>query len=110
MLKLKSFVTRWSSAYGAILRRLVDEDFIIDYLTYIEYPAVVRHMIYTTNGIENLNRQVRKATKTKVTFENDCRLLDLIFMVINDFEANNWQRYPLTAFQFWPEQSSVLHN
>lgn len=110
MLKLKSFVARWQSSYGSILSKLLDEEFIIDYLTYIDYPPAVRRMIYTTNGIENLNRQIRKVTKTKVTFENDRRLLDLIFMVINDFEANNWQRYPLTAFQFWPEQSNALHN
>jgi transposase-like protein len=44
-------------------------------------------MIYTTNSIENLNRQIRKVTKTKVTF-----------MVIKDFEANNWQKFPVHAF------------
>lgn len=108
--KLKNFVSRWQSSYGAILKKLVDEELIIDYLTYIDYPEIVRRMIYTTNGIENLNRQIRKVTKTKVTFESDRRLLDLIFMVINDFEANNWQRYPLTAFQFWPDKFTILHN
>jgi hypothetical protein len=50
----------------------------------------VRRMIYTTNSIENLNRQIRKVTKTKVTFDKESNLLDLIFMVIKDFEANNW--------------------
>jgi transposase-like protein len=44
-------------------------------------------MIYTTNSIENLNRQIRKVTKTKVTFD---KVVDLTFMVIKDFEANNW--------------------
>jgi transposase-like protein len=104
MLKLQRFVERWSYSYKGLLGKLIDEEYIIDYLTYIDYPTAVRRMIYTTNGIENLNRQIRKVTKTKVTFENERRLLDLIFMVINDFEANNWQRYPLTAFQYWPEK------
>ena len=104
MLKLQGFVERWSYSYKGLLGKLIDEEYIIDYLTYIDYPTAVRRMIYTTNGIENLNRQIRKVTKTKVTFENERRLLDLIFMVINDFEANNWQRYPLTAFQYWPEK------
>ena len=110
MEKLKQFYDRWRGSYGHILQKLTDEEFIIDYLTYIDYPVEVRRMIYTTNGIENLNRQIRKVTKTKVTFENEGRLLDLIFMVINDFEANNWQRYPLAAFQHWPEKSITLHN
>jgi transposase-like protein len=83
LLKLQSFVNRWQSSYGRILAKLTDEEFIIDYLTYIDYLVEVRRMIYTTNGIENLNRQIRKVTKTKVTFENERRLLDLIFMVIN---------------------------
>ena len=104
MLKLQRFVERWSYSYKGLLGKLIDEEYIIDYLTYIDYPTAVRRMIYTTNGIENLNRQIRKVTKTKVTFENERRLLDLIFMVINDFEANNWQRYPLTAFQYLPEK------
>ena len=54
--------------------------------------------IYTSNGIENLNRQVRKATKHKVTFEKEERLLDYIFVVIKDYEKNNWQKYPLSHF------------
>ena len=107
---LRKFYDKWQGLYGRIINKLIDEDYIIDYLTYIDYPLEVRRMIYTTNGIENLNRQIRKVTKTKVTFENENRLLDLIFMVINDFEANNWQKYPLNAFQFWPEKSNLLHN
>ena len=57
-------------------------------------------MVYTTNSIENLNRQIRKVTKTKVTFEAEENLLDLIFMIIKDFEANNWQVYPVSNFQY----------
>ena len=56
-------------------------------------------MVYTTNSIENLNRQIRKVTKTKVTFEKESNMLDLIFMVIKDFEAINWQKYPVSNFQ-----------
>jgi putative transposase len=41
-------------------------------------------MIYTTNSIENLNREIRKVTKTKVTFDKESNLLDLVFMVIKD--------------------------
>ena len=58
-------------------------------------------MIYTTNSIENLNRQIRKITKTKVTFDKEENLLDLIYMVIKDFEFNNWQKYPIHNFKFW---------
>lgn len=105
--KLNALVQTWSKSYGTILTKLVDEDFISDYLTYIDYPIDVRRMIYTTNSIENLNRQIRKVTKTKVTFEKESNLLDLVFMVIKDFEANNWQKYPVTAYQHWPKKTQL---
>jgi len=33
--------------------------------SFFKYPAESRKVIYTTNAIENLNRQLRKVTKTK---------------------------------------------
>ena len=34
-------------------------------VTFFDYPTEIRKMIYTTNTIENLNRNIRKITKTK---------------------------------------------
>lgn len=31
--------------------------------TYFKYPAEIRRIIYTTNSMENFNRQLRKVTK-----------------------------------------------
>lgn len=106
--KLKHLQGKWEGSYGKILNKLTDDDFMDDYLTYIDYPVVIRRMIYTTNSIENLNRQIRKVTKTKVTFEKESNLLDLVFMVIKDFEANNWQKYPVNAYQAWPNNTQSI--
>ena len=103
--KLKDFHSTWKDSYSASIDKLLDEGFIDDYLTYIAYPVSVRRMIYTTNSIENLNRQIRKVTKTKVNFAKESNLLDLIYMVIKDFEGNNWQKYPVTAFAKWPDKT-----
>ena len=103
--KLKDFHSTWKNSYSASIDKLLDEGFIDDYLTYIAYPVSVRRMIYTTNSIENLNRQTRKVTKTKVNFAKESNLLDLIYMVIKDFEGNNWQKYPVTAFAKWPNKT-----
>jgi transposase-like protein len=59
-------------------------------------------MIYTTNSIENLNRQIGKVTKTKVTFD---KVVDLTF---KDFEANNWQKFPVHAFASWPKKTESI--
>ena len=36
--------------------------------TYFKYPSEIRKLIYTTNSIENFNRQLRKVTKSKTIF------------------------------------------
>ena len=102
MEKLQKFVGYWESSYKNLVTKLLENDYIVDYLTYIAYPVEVRRMIYTTNSIENLNRQIRKVTKTKVSFDLKENLLDLTFMIIKDFEVQNWQQYPVSNFKYWP--------
>lgn len=36
--------------------------------TYFKYPTEIRKVIYTTNSIENYNRQLRKVTKIRTVF------------------------------------------
>jgi hypothetical protein len=43
--------------------------------------------------------------KHKVIFDKVSNLLDLAFMVIKAFEATNWQKYPVNAFQHWPRNT-----
>jgi transposase-like protein len=95
----------WPYYFTEKAYQVVDEAFIGDYLTYIDYPVEVRRMGYTTNSIENLNRQIRKVIKHKVTFDKASNLLDLVFMVIKDFEEGNWQKYPVNAYQSWPRNT-----
>jgi putative transposase len=102
--KIEKFVTYWKESYNFV-EKLQDQEYIHNYLTYTKYPDKIRRMIYTTNSIENLNRQIRRVTKTKVSFEKESKMLDLIFVVIQDFEANNWLKYPVTAFQYWPKNT-----
>jgi transposase-like protein len=104
-LKLSGVVKQWSESYPNLIDKLVYKDFIGDYLTYIDYPLEVRRLIYTTNSIENLNRQIRKVTKHKVTFDKASNLLDLVFMVIKDFEESNWQKYPVNAYNTWSKNT-----
>ena len=65
-------------------------------------------MIYTTNAIENLNKKIRKATKNKQSFEKAERLLDYIFIIVKDFECDNWMKYPVTAFREWEQKTQSL--
>ena len=49
--------------------------------TMYKYPEQIRRMIYTTNAIENFNRQLRKVTKTKSAFVSDDALLKQLYLV-----------------------------
>lgn len=48
--------------------------------TMFKYPPEIRKLIYTTNAIENFNRQLRKVTKTKSAFVSDDALMKLLYL------------------------------
>ena len=106
--KLQEVARKWEGSYGSVVKKLTDEEFIHDYLTYICYPVEVRRQIYTTHLLENLNRPIRGVTKSKVSFDKSENLLDLVYMVVKDFEANNWQKYAVNNFQYWPRNTQLL--
>lgn len=98
--KLKFFIDKWKGKYPNI-KNYFNEGVIDYYFSYVKFNKEVRRSIYTTNGIENLNKQIRKATRNKLSFEKEDRLIDYIFVVIKDFEEKNWQKYPVHLFKHW---------
>ena len=105
--KLRLLASKWEESYGRLVSQLTDEAFIGDYLTYISYRVEVRGQIYTTHSLENLTRQIRRVTKSKVSFEKVENLLDIVYMVIKDFEESNWQKYAVNTFQYWPKNTQL---
>lgn len=51
-----------------------------DLSTYFVYPRSIRKLMYTTNTIEALNRQLRKVTKTTTVFSTENALLKLLYL------------------------------
>jgi putative transposase len=56
-----------------------------------QFGAEIRRLIYTTNPIEGLNRQLRKITKTKGAFTSEDALKKLIFMAIRNI-TDDWNK------------------
>lgn len=52
--------------------------------TYFKYSEPIRKIIYTTNIIENVHRQMRKATKNRTIFPTDDSLFKLLYLVSKD--------------------------
>ncbi len=52
--------------------------------TYFKYPSEIRKLVYTTNSIENFNRQLRKVTKSKTIFPTDDSLFKILYLATMD--------------------------
>ena len=52
--------------------------------TYFKYPSEIRKLIYTTNSIENFNRQLRKVTKSRTIFPTDDALFKMLYLAMID--------------------------
>lgn len=57
--------------------------------TFFKYPPDIRRLIYTTNPIENLNRRIRKITKTKSSFPTDESLFKILYLIVMDI-SEKW--------------------
>lgn len=69
----------WGAKYPAAIRSW--REHWDEFSTMFKYPEQIRRIIYTTNAIENFNRQLRKVTKTKSAFVSDDALLKQLYLV-----------------------------
>ena len=51
---------------------------------YFKYPPEIRRLIYTTNAIENFNRQLRKVAKAKSVFPTDDALFKILYLAMSE--------------------------
>jgi len=91
---LEDFDKNWGTKYKhAIQSWRTNWDNLTNYF---DFPLEIRKIIYTTNTIENLNRGIRKYTKTKVQFPDDASALKAVYLAITNIEAkwssplHNW--------------------
>ncbi|MCC5468728.1 IS256 family transposase, partial [Pelosinus baikalensis] len=80
--QLDAFDEKWSAKYPKIA--LSWRSNWANLSTYFKYPQEVRTLIYTTNAIENFNRQLRKVTKAKSVFPTDDSLLKMLYLAMMD--------------------------
>lgn len=75
---LDEFEKKWESKYSYATRSWRNN--FDELSTFFELPIEIRKIIYTTNTIENLNRNIRKITKTKGGFTTVRSLEKLIYL------------------------------
>lgn len=86
--QLDCFAEKWDDKYPQISKSWRSKWATLS--TYFKYPQEVRTLIYTTNSIENFNRQLRKVTKSKSVFPNDDALLKMLYLAMMDI-TKKWK-------------------
>ncbi len=77
---LEAFDEKWGQRFPVITQAWLNAwEHVIPFLA---FPDEVRRVIYTTNAIEALNRQLRKAIKTKGHFPNEDAARKLIYLAL----------------------------
>ena len=93
--ELKAFAEKWDHRYPMISASWLEH---WEQITpFLAYPAEVRRVIYTTNSIEALHRQLRKIIKTRGHFPTEDAARKLIYLAITRAETKwrrvfNWSR------------------
>jgi putative transposase len=86
---LDAFEAKWGQRLPPVIRAWREAwEYVIPFLA---FPPDVRRVIYTTNAIEALNRQLRKAIKTKGHFPNEEAARKLIYLAVTN-AVPQWTR------------------
>jgi len=89
LVELEHFDAEWGQRYPASVRAWRDAwEYVIPFLA---LPEELRKAVYTTNTIEGLHRQIRKAIKTRGHFPDQQAATKLIYLAIIKADAK-WQR------------------
>src|SRR5579871_7013734 len=77
---LDGFDDKWGARFPVITQAWLNA---WEYVTpFLAFPPELRRVVYTTNAIEALNRQLRKAIKTKGHFPNEDAARKLIYLAV----------------------------
>lgn len=99
--ELERFAEQWDANYPMISQSWIENwERIVPFLA---FPADVRRIVYTTNTIEALNRQIRKIIKTRGHFPSEDSARKLLYLTIINAQKNwrtayNWSS-ALAAFR-----------
>jgi len=85
--KLLDLEKKWGQKYPIVLKSWNNNWHNLS--GYFKYPAEIRKIIYTTNAVEGLHRQIRKVTKTKGSFTSQTALEKLIYLAIQNI-SKKW--------------------
>lgn len=87
--RLEDFKLHWNGKYDCIAN-LWEKDWT-ELMTCMDLGVILRKITYTTNAIENLNREIRRVTKTKGGWPSDKSLLIQLHLSL-ERKADSWNK------------------
>ena len=102
---------KWGKKYEIVLRSWKSN--WEELSAYFQYSPSIRKMIYTTNAIEGLNRQIRKVTKNKSVFPTRTALEKMLYLATQDImkkwtsPLQNWSQTIAQLVIQFPERINL---
>ncbi len=94
-IRLDEFEDKWTDKYLHIGRSWKEN--WDELMTYFDYPVEIRKLLYTSNIIESVNSNLRKAIDGKRVFPSDESLLKSLYIVAVELEKK-WSKKPITGW------------
>ncbi len=102
--RFNDFKQKWGQKYPGIVR--LWENAWTEFSPFLDYPAEIRRVIYSTNAVESLHARMRRATRARGHFPNDQAALKCLYLTVRSLDPTGkgrkrwitrWKA-PLNAF------------
>ncbi len=84
--RFAEFAAEWRGTYPAMIRSW--ENSWVEFAPFLEFPAELRKIVYTTNAIESLNAKFRRAVRHRGHFPNEQAALKVLYLVAIERRPN----------------------
>ncbi len=85
---LEDLQTKWGEKYPVVINSWTSNWPTLS--SYFKYSHPIRKIIYTTNIVENVHRQMRKVTKNRALFPTDDALFKILYLAVKD-TSRRWK-------------------
>jgi putative transposase len=113
--RFAEFTEKWGAKYPAIIR--LWQNAWAEFTPFLDYPAEIRQVIYSTNAVESLHARMRRATRARGHFPTDQAALKCLYLVVRSLDPtgrgrarwmNRWKA-ALNAFAITFEGRILTH-
>ncbi len=84
--EFEAFSDTWRDKYPAMIRSW--ENSWEEFVPFLEFPAELRRVVYTTNAIESLNARFRRAVRHRGHFPNEQAAMKVLYLVATARKKN----------------------